>query len=70
MSDHRENIWMIFLKSYQLSEASASHAASDALVAPNQNLLGSAVVGQTVFVGVSHRLQNVETFSVGILFTF
>lgn len=55
---------MIFLKSYQLLEASASHATSDARVAANQNLPGSAVVGQTVFVGVSHRLRKTLRHSV------
>lgn len=51
-------------QTHQLAEASSSQAASDARVAADQNLLGAAVVGQIVFVGVSQRLENTSMFVV------
>lgn len=48
----------------QVAETSSTDAASDARVTANQNLPGLAVVGQIVFVGVSHCLENMETYLV------
>lgn len=55
---------LVYNQTHQLTEASGSQAASDARVAANQNLLGAAVVGQIVFVGVSQRLENMGVFVV------
>ncbi len=51
-------------KTHQLAEACGTEAASDARVAANQNLPWLAVVRQIVFVGVTHRLENTETYLV------
>lgn len=51
-------------ETHQLAETSRMDAASDARVAANQNLPRLAVVRQIVFVGVSHRLENMETYLV------
>lgn len=47
-----------------MAETSSTDTASDARVTANQNLPGLAVVGQIVFVGVSHCLENMETYLV------
>lgn len=65
----------IFIKyceteTHQLAETSGTYAASDAGVAAKQNLPGSAVVGQIVFVGVSHRLGNIEIYLMLIFYIF
>lgn len=53
---HVRRRWRRFPNTYRLSEASSSQAASDTGVAANQDLSGSAVVGQVVFAGVGHCL--------------
>lgn len=58
------NVFLISSKTetHLLAETSSTDAASDARVAAYQNLPGSAVVGQVIFVGVSHRLENMEIY--------
>lgn len=55
------NVFLMFSKTgtHLLTETFSTEAVSDARVAADQNLPGSAVVRQIVFVGVRHRLENI-----------
>lgn len=49
-------------KTNHITETPGSKAASDADVAPDQNLPGPAFIRQVVFVGVRQRLENTEVY--------